>query len=128
MKLRQLKRKRHIVYQGELVSEEPGQFVIGGEEYEAHKLRIRRRDTDDKDGEVNFLIREKGNILRYMLVYCMIPEPGQISRICFWVCNKVLMPSGELATVEQLIDKEKATYYLMDFCERHLKKNYTFVH
>lgn len=127
MKLKQLKRKRHIIHKGELTSDNPGSLVFEGSEYEAHKLQIWRRDTSDLDGEVNFLIREKENNLKYILVYCFIPEPGQINRICFWICNKVQLPSGEIATVAQLIDQEKASYFVMDFTERYLKKNYTFV-
>lgn len=127
MKLKQLKRKRHIIYKGVLASDNPGTLAFEGMEYEAHKLQIQRRDTDDRDGEVNFLIREKDNNLRYLLLYCFIPEPGQINRICFWICNKVELPSGEIATVSQLIDQERASYFVMDFTERYLKKNYTFI-
>jgi len=127
MTLKQLKRKRLVIYKDELTCDLPGTPVLEGEEYEAFKLRIRRRDTDPRVGEVNFLIREMSNNLRFMLVYCFMDEPEQIHSISFWVNSNVLLPSGELAEAGKLIEEEKASLLLMDFIERHLKKKYTFI-
>lgn len=127
MTLKQLKRKRHIIYQEELSCDQPGTFVLEGEEYEAFKLRIRRRDTDPRVGEVNFLIRDKSNNLRYLLLYGFMEQPGEIFRISFWINSKVRLPSGEIAHAGKLLDEERASYFIMDFCERYLKKNYAFV-
>ena len=127
MKLKQLKRKRPIVYKDELIDDLPGIPVPGGEEYEAFKLRIHRRDTDPRVGEVNFLIRDVSNNLRYLLVYCLMDEPDLIHTINFWVNSKVRLPSGELAHAGKLLDEERASFLLMDFTERYLKKKYSFV-
>lgn len=127
MKLKQLKRQRLVIYQDELSGENPGTPVHRAGEYEAFKLRIRRRDTDPRTGEVNFLIRDCSNRLRYLIAYCMIEQPGEISQISFWINNKVALPSGELAFAGKLLDDERASYFLMDFTENHIKKNYTFV-
>lgn len=105
----------------------PGKPVFMGDEYEAFKLQIRRLDTGDRSGEVNFLIRNKQNNLRYLLLYCFVEQPGEIFRMSFWINNKVLLPTSEVATTERLIDEEKAAYWVMDFCEQYLKKNYTLV-
>jgi len=126
MKLKQLKRKRLVIYKDELTDDLPGIPVPGGEEYEAFKLRIRRRDTDPRVGEVNFLIRDVSNNLRYLLVYCLMDNPDEIHTISFWVNSKVSMPTGEIAYAGKLLDDEKASYFLMDFTERHLKKKYAF--
>jgi hypothetical protein len=127
MTLKQLKRKRLVIYKDELTCDLPGTPVLKGEEYEAFKLRIRRRDTDPGVGEVNFLIRELSNNLRFMLVYCFMDEPDRIHSISYWVNSKVLLPSGELAHAGNMIEEEKGSLLLMDFVERHLKKKYTFV-
>lgn len=127
MKLKQLKRKRLVIYKDDLIDDQPGVPVLEGDEYQAFKLRIQRRETDPRVGEVNFLIRDVSNNLRYMLVYCLMDEPDQIHSICFWVNSKVHLPSGELAYAGKLLDEEKASFFLMDFTERHLKKKYTFV-
>ena len=125
MKIKKLKRRRHLLYHGDLASDQPGAAVYEGFDYEAFKLRIQRRDTDDRTGEVNFLIRDKSNNLRYLLLYCFLPEPGEISFLSFWVNTKVLLPSGELATAGPLLDEEKASYFIMDFIQKHLKENYS---
>jgi hypothetical protein len=126
MKLKQLKRRRPVIYQDELSGELPGTLVLQAEGYEAFKLRIRRRDTDPRVGEVNFLIRDVSNNLRFVLVYCLMDNPDEIHTISFWVNSKVLMPTGEIAYAGTLLDDEKASYFLMDFAERHLKKIYAF--
>lgn len=127
MRLKQLKRKRLVIYTDELSGETPGTLVHKACEYEAFKLRIRRRDTDNRVGEVNFLIRDNSNRLRYLLVYCFMEQPGEIFQISFWINTKVQLPSGELAYAGKLLDDERASLFLMDFAENHLKKNYTLV-
>lgn len=127
MRINKLKRKRHLIYETDLVDQRPGNPVFECEEYEAFKLRIKRRDTGDAWGETNFLIRSRTNNLRYLLVYCFTREPGQVFRICFWINDKVLLPDGELATAGKLLDEEKASYFVLDFIEQYIKKNYTFV-
>ena len=127
MTLKQLKRRRHVIYKDDLTCDLPGTPVLEGEEYEAFKLRIRRRDTDPGVGEVDFLIRDLSNNLRFMLVYCLMDEPERIHSVSFWINSKVLLPSGELVHAGNLLDEERASLFLMDFTERHLKKKYTFV-
>lgn len=127
MKITQLKKKREIVYRCRLVDDVPGNPVLDSETYEAFKLQIQRRDTDDTCGEVNFLIRDKGNNLRYLVLYCFMDEPNEIRSVSYWVNNKVTVPPGLVETVEDLIDHEKAALFVMDFLERHVKKNYSFV-
>jgi hypothetical protein len=95
--------------------------------YEAFKLQIKRRDTDDKFGEANFLIRDKGNNLRYLILYCFIEQPGEICSVSYWINNKVTLPPGETVFAGNLLDDEKAALFVMDFLERHVKKNYSFV-
>jgi hypothetical protein len=53
-------------------------------------------------------------------------NPDEIHTISFWVNSKVSMPTGEIAYAGKLLDDEKASYFLMDFTERHLKKKYAF--
>lgn len=127
MKLRQLKRRRHLLYSIGLTEDKPGILEFESDQYEVFRLRISKRETDDRCGEVNFLIREKSNNLRFALLYCFLESPEEISSMSFWVNTKVLLPTGELAFAGKLIDEEKATYLIMDFCERHLKGKYTFV-
>jgi len=125
--IKYLTRKRHIIYDDVLTIDTPGIPVIKVDTYEAFKLQIKRRDTDPEIGEVNFLLRDPSNNLRFLLVYCFMEEPNCIVSISYWINNKVQLPSGELVHAGVLIDNEKAVYFVIDFIERYLKKHYKFV-
>lgn len=124
MKITRLKRKRHVSYADDTVSERPGMPVAISEEYEAFKLRIRKINTESNFGEANFLIRLRTNNLRYILVYCFLNEDQSIASVSFWVNNSVTLPPGETVTAGDLVEEEKATLLVLDFCETYLKKKY----
>lgn len=126
MKIQRLKKKRNIIYQQDPESEIPGTPVLESETYEVFKLRIQRRETGDEFGEVNFVVREKTNNLRYLLLYCRMDEPGEICSMSFWINSRVTLPPGETVYAGDLLDPEKASLFVMDFTETHLKKKYSF--
>lgn len=121
-----LKKKRAIIYQDELLDDVPGIPVFSSESYEAFRLRIKRRDTGDDFGESNFLIRDKSNNLRYVLLYCIREQPEIINSMSFWVNNTVPIPAGYNAYAGDLLDEEVAILYVMDFVERFLKDKNEF--
>ena len=127
MRITQLQRKRNLIYSKELTIESPGIPVFKGEVYEVFKLQIQRRDDDPGTGEVNFLIRNLTNNLRFLLAYCFMENSNEIHAISFWINSKVLLPSGEIANTGKLVDDENASYLLMDFIENYIVKNYKVV-
>lgn len=118
---------RHIEYYVDLVGDDIGNPVVEGETYSAYKLQIKKRNVDTSYGEVNFLLREKSNNLRFILMYCFIENPGEIAFSEYWINSRVTLPSGENAHCGELVDSEMATYYIKDFTEKFLKKNYKII-
>lgn len=127
MKITRLKNVRAVYYKEPTSSELPGTPVYQGETYEAFSLKIHKREAADFDGESNYLIREKGNLIRHLILYCRLPEPGRLNELLFWINDKVTIPPGEKLSAGELIDPEKASLWVMDFSENFLKKKYEFV-
>lgn len=124
MELKKIKRTRHIEYYLNLTDDDLGVPVLEFESHSAYKLQIKKRNVDTKLGEINFLIRDNSNNLRYVILYCFIDNPGEICSCSYYINSRVLLPSGENAYCGELIDKEVALYLCKDFIERYLKKNY----
>lgn len=124
MELKKLKRPRAIDYNQGLTGDEPGTLVLEFDKHSAYKLQIKKRHVDTKLGEVNFLIRDNSNNLRYVLLYCFIDNPGEICSCSYYLNSRVLLPTGESAYCGELMDDEVARYLCKDLIERYLKKNY----
>ncbi len=126
MELKKIKNIRHIEYYVNLTDDNIGTPVLEFDNYSAYKLQIKKRNVDTKLGEVNFLLRNKSNNLRHVILYCFIDNPGEICSCSYYINSKILLPSGEYAYCGELIDQEVAFYMVREFIEKYLKKNYIF--
>lgn len=124
MELKKIKRARNIEYYVDLTHDDIGTPVLEFESHTAYKLQIKTRSVDPKLGEVNFLIRDNSNNLRYVILYCFIENPGEICSCSYYINSRVLLPSGENAYCGELMDEEIALYLCKELIEKYLKKTY----
>lgn len=118
---------RKIDYYVELLSDDLPNEVYNGSEYEAYKLQIKQRHIQTVLGEINFLIRDKSNSLKYILVYCFMMEPDKICKIEFYINDVVEMEYQEQIKIEPLIDQEVAELLVKDLFINYISKNYEIV-
>lgn len=122
---KKIKRPRQIDYHlVDLTVDEIPDLVYHTESYSAFKLKIKRRNISTDIGELNFLIRDNSNNLRYILLYCFMNEPNNVFKCSYWINNRVLMPDREYVTTKELLDSEKAVLYVKDFMESFVFKKY----
>lgn len=127
MNLMKIDNKRKVDYYVDLISDDLPKLVYSGKNYDAFKLDIKQRHVVTNIGEVNFLIRDKSNNLKYIILYGFMEEPNQIFKFTYYINNKIVLPSRETVTVDNLLDPELAGYYVMDFIENYVSKNYDLI-
>jgi len=126
-KINIIPKKRHVEYCDDLTVENLSNPVYSNSQFDAFKLLIKKRNIDIVFGEVNFLIRDKNNNLKYLILYCYIDQPNEIFKINYWINNKVVMPNRELVTTDNLIENELSTYYVLDFIKNYISINYKII-
>lgn len=127
MNLKKIDNKRKVDYYVDLISDDLPKLVYSGKNYDVFKLDIKKRHVITNIGEVNFLIRDKSNNLKYIILYGFMEEPNQIFKFTYYINNKVVLPSRETVTVNNLLDPELAGYYVMDCIENYVSKNYDLI-
>jgi hypothetical protein len=125
--IERVKNPRKCDYDVNLVSELIPGLVYSGNNYETYKLKIKQRHVQTLLGEVNFLIRDKSNDLKYILVYCYMMEPEKIFKIEYYVNDTIQMPSKEIIKIEPVMDGEVADLYVKDLVLNYISKNYEIV-
>ena len=118
---------RKIDYYEDLVSDNLEDKVYENDIFEVFKLKIKKRHVQTVLGEINFLIRDRSNNLKYILVYCYMMEPDNIFRIEYYINDILLMPSKEVVKVNSLIDSEMAELYVKDLTENYIRKKYELI-
>lgn len=118
---------RKIDYYEDLVSDNLTDKVYENDSFEVFKLKIKKRHVQTVLGEIDFLIRDKSNNLKYILVYCYMMEPDNIFRIEYYINDILLMPSKEVIKVNPLLDSEIAELYVKELAENYIKKKYELI-
>ena len=118
---------RKIDYYEDLVSDNLTDKVYENDSFEVFKLKIKKRHVQTVLGEIDFLIRDKSNNLKYILVYCYMMEPDNIFRIQYYINDILLMPSKEVIKVNPLLDSEIAEFYVKELAENYIKKKYELI-
>ena len=118
---------RKIDYYEDLVSDNLTDKVYENDSFEVFKLKIKKRHVQTVLGEIDFLIRDKSNNLKYILVYCYMMEPDNIFRIQYYINDILLMPSKEVIKVNPLLDSEIAELYVKELAENYIKKKYELI-
>jgi hypothetical protein len=118
---------RKIDYYEDLVSDNLTDKVYENDSFEVFKLKIKKRHVQTVLGEIDFLIRDKSNNLKHILVYCYMMEPDNIFRIEYYINDILLMPSKEVIKVNPLLDSEIAEFYVKELTENYIKKKYELI-
>ncbi len=122
--IKKISKKRSIEYYCNLTEETLPKLIYSNTIFDAFKLDIKSRVTNTDVGELNFLIRDKSNILRYIILYCYMDKPNTIFQFSYYLNNEVVLPSKYIAKTETLIDDEVGYLYIMDFISNYVSKNY----
>lgn len=122
-----INRPRKIDYYVDLLSDEIPERIYEGSNYEAFKLKIKERHMLTDIGEINFMIRDKSNNLKYILVYCMMTQPNQIFKIDYYINDIVPMPNKNRVKIDEILDKEKAEMFVKDLVHNYISKNYNII-
>ena len=118
---------RKIDYYEDLISDNLSDKIYENESVQVFKLKIKKRHVQTVLGEIDFLIRDKSNNLKYILVYCFMMEPDNIFRIQYYINDVLIMPTKEVVKVNPLIDSEIAELYVKDLADNYIKKNYELI-
>lgn len=124
MNILRINKPRLITYYSDLLSDELDNLIHDSESYQAFKLKIKQRHFESEQGEMNFLIRDKTNNLKYIILYCFMDEPEIIKDCDYYVNNILKLPSKETIITEPFIDGEVAELYVKDLIFNNLQKKY----
>ena len=127
MKITRIPNKRNIDYYVDLLSDDQPKVLYTGSNYTGVKLDIKKRHIKTDLGEVNFLIRDNTNNLKYLILYGFMNEPDKIFEFRYYINDKVKMDDFVVATVENLMDEEVAKYFILDFINNYVSKKYTII-
>ena len=84
-----MSKPRKIDYSVNIIEDDIPGKIYEGSNYEAYKLQIKKRYFETELGEINFLIRDRSNNLKFILVYCLMKEPEQIFRIEYYINDTI---------------------------------------
>ena len=118
---------RNIEYHQQLIADDIDGLVYANDLFQVFKLKIKKRNINTEIGELNFLIRDHSNNLKYILVYCFMNEPEEIFGIEYYINDLVIMPNLTVVRVDPHIDEEVAEFYVKDFFVNYLEKKYKIV-
>lgn len=127
MIINQIKIPRFITYYVDLISDNLEGLVYESESYEVFKLKIKQRHFETETGELNFLIRDKSNNLRYILLYCYMDNPDEIKSFEYYVNDTVKLPTKQSIKVGNLLDSEIAELFVKDTIHNHIKIKYKII-
>jgi len=122
-----MSKPRKIDYSVNLIDDDIPGKVYEGSNYEAYKLIIKHRYFETELGEINFMIRDRSNNLKFILVYCLIKEPEKIFKIEYYINDTVQLPSKEVIKTKPLIDHEISELLVKDFIYNYISKNYKII-
>jgi hypothetical protein len=118
---------RKIDYQENLIVDLLPNLVYSGNNYEAYKLQIKQRHIQTMLGELNFMIRDKTNNLKFILVYCYMMEPEKIFKIEYYINDIIQFPSKEIVKIDPMMDSEMADMYVKDLVFNYISKKYEII-
>ena len=122
-----MSKPRKIDYSVNLIDDDIPGKVYEGSNYEAYKLNIKHRYFETELGEINFMIRDRSNNLKFILVYCLMKEPEKIVNIQYYINNTVQLPSKEVIKTKPLFDQEIAELLVKDLIANYISKKYKIV-
>ena len=122
-----MSKPRKIDYSVNLIDDDIPGKIYEGSNYEAYKLTIKQRYFETDLGEINFMIRDRSNNLKFILVYCLIKEPEKIFKIEYYINDTVQLPSKEVIKTKPLIDHEISELLVKDFIYNYISKNYKII-
>lgn len=122
-----MSKPRKIDYSVNLIDDDIPGKVYEGSNYEAYKLNIKHRYFETELGEINFMIRDRSNNLKFILVYCLMKEPEKIVNIQYYINDTVQLPSKEVIKTRPLVDQEVAELLVKDLISNYISKNYKIV-
>jgi hypothetical protein len=118
---------RKIDYKENLIVDLLPNLVYSGNNYEAYKLQIKQRHIQTMLGELNFMIRDKTNNLKFILVYCYMMEPEKIFKIEYYINDIIQFPSKEIVKIDPMMDSEMADMYVKDLVFNYISKKYEII-
>ncbi|MEY4571016.1 MAG: hypothetical protein RLZ10_209 [Bacteroidota bacterium] len=127
MIINKIKTPRFISYYVDLISDNLEGLVYESESYEAFKLKIKQRHFETETGELNFMIRDKSNNLRHILLYCYMDKPDEINSFEYYINDTVKLPSKQNIKVGNLLDDEMAELFVKDLIHNHIKNKYKII-
>lgn len=127
MKINRITQPRKIDYYVDLISDDLPNLVYDGSNYEAYKLQIKERHIQTDLGEIDFIIRDKSNNLRHILVYCYMNEPNKIFKVEYYINNIIKLPSKEVVKTDIMLDEEISEMYVKDLIVNHIEKKYQII-
>lgn len=127
MKINRITQPRKIDYYVDLISDDLPNLVYDGSNYEAYKLQIKERHIQTDLGEIDFIIRDKSNNLRHILVYCYMNEPNKIFKAEYYINNIIKLPSKEVVKTDIMLDEEISEMYVKDLIVNHIEKKYQII-
>jgi hypothetical protein len=122
-----MSKPRKIDYSVNIIEDDIPGKIYEGSNYEAYKLQIKKRYFETELGEINFLIRDRSNNLKFILVYCLMKEPEQIFRIEYYINDTIQLPSKEVVRMKPLMDSEIAELFVKDLISNYISKKYKIV-
>lgn len=122
-----MSKPRKIDYSVNLIDDDIPGKIYEGSNYEAYKLTIKQRYFETDLGEINFMIRDRSNNLKFILVYCLMKEPEKIVNIQYYINDTVQLPSKEVIKTRPLVDQEVAELLVKDLISNYISKNYKIV-
>lgn len=122
-----MSKPRKIDYSVNIIEDDIPGKIYEGSNYEAYKLQIKKRYFETDLGEINFLIRDRSNNLKFILVYCLMKEPEQIFKIEYYINDTIQLPSKEVIKMKPLMDPEVGELFVKDLISNYISKNYKIV-
>lgn len=122
-----IKNPRKIDYHEDLLSDNLSDKIYEGEDYEFFKLKIKQRHIQTVLGEINFLVRDKTNPLRHILVYCYMMEPDKIFKLDYYINDIIQLENKEVLKIEPFLDLEVAELLVKDLFVNYIQKKYETV-
>lgn len=127
MKIEKISNKRHIDYYVDPLVDDLPKLLYAASNYSAYKLDIKMRHIYTDVGEVNFLIRDNSNNLKHIFLYGIMKSPNEIFKFKYYINNKVKLSKNDYVFVPELLDNEVAEFYVLDFINNYVSKNYTII-
>lgn len=122
-----MSKPRKIDYSVNLIDDDIPGKIYEGSNYEAYKLNIKQRYFESELGEINFMIRDRSNNLKFILVYCLMKEPEKIFKIQYYINDTVQLPSKEVIKTKPLMDPEVAELLVKDLVSNYISKKYKII-